>query len=201
MYSMVGGKLASYRLFAEEMVDVLAMRFDLGVHCTTHTTSLPGGERSLDPFELAERTGIDAVAARRIVYRPGSRAERIEERIFRRPREAAVVCGCEPVIEAEVRYVAQTEHPRTVADIARRTRLGYGACGGMRCAARCGQIVAEELGLSPQEGMRDAVRFLLRQSKTRAVGLGPDQARQEALAIASARAELGLFDEEDGSAQ
>lgn len=192
MYSMIGGKLASYRLFAEEMVDVLAMRFDLGVHCATHTTSLPGGDRAIDPFALAERAGIDAVAARRIVYRHGSRADRIEERVHRRPREAVTVCVCEPVIEAEIRYVAQEEHPRSVADVARRTRLGYGACGGMRCAARCGQIVAEELGLPPAEGARQAVRFLARQSRTRVVGLGPDQARQEALAIAAVRAELGL---------
>lgn len=197
MYSMVGGKLASYRLFSEAMVDVLAQRFDLGVHCTTHSSPLPGGERAVDPFGLAERTGIDAVAARRIVYRHGSRAERIEERIRRKPREAATVCVCEPVIEAEVRYVVQHEKPRTVADVARRTRLGLGPCGGMRCAARCGQILAEEQQLSPREGVRQAMRFLVRQSQTRVVGLGPDQARQEALAIAGARAELGLAEEPD----
>lgn len=197
MYSMVGGKLASYRLFAEEMVDVLAMRFDLGAHCATHATALPGGDRAVDPFKLAERTGIDAIAARRLVYRHGSRAERIEERIHRRPREAVTVCACEPVVEAEIRYVARHEHPRSVADVARRTRLGYGACGGMRCAARCGQIVAEELDLPPAEGARQAARFLVRQSRTRVVGLGPDQARQEALAIAAARAELGLFADSD----
>jgi glycerol-3-phosphate dehydrogenase len=197
VYSMVGGKLASYRLFSEEMVDVLAQRFDLGVHCTTHTSPLPGGDREVDPFALAERTGIDAVAASRIVYRHGSRAERIEERILRRRREAVTVCACEPVIEAEIRYVAQNERPRTVADVARRTRLGLGACGGMRCAARCGQILAEELGLSPREGLGQAARFLVQRSRTRAVGLGPEQARQEAFAIASARAEMGLADDDD----
>jgi len=199
MYSMIGGKLASYRLFAQEMVDVLALRFDLGAHCTTHVTALPGGDRVIDPLPLAERTGIDAVAARRIVYRHGARADRIEERIHKRPREAVTVCVCEPVIEAEIRYVVQNEQPRTVADVARRTRLGLGACGGMRCAARCGQIVAEELHLAPQEGMRQAMRFLVRQSQTRVVGLGPEQARQEALAIAVVRAELGIVDDGEAS--
>jgi glycerol-3-phosphate dehydrogenase len=62
----------------------------------------------------------------------------------------------------------------------------------MRCAARCGQIVAQELGLSPQEGLRQAAKFLVKQSQTRAVALGPEQARQEALAIAAVRAELGV---------
>ncbi|NUQ77754.1 MAG: glycerol-3-phosphate dehydrogenase/oxidase, partial [Polyangiaceae bacterium] len=149
LYSMIGGKLASYRIFAEEMTDILAARFGIGVRGSTHTSPLPGGDAVVDPFALAERLTIDAVAARRVVYRHGSRARQIEERVLRRPREAATVCACEPVIEAEVRYVVQNELARTVSDVSRRTRLGVGACGGMRCAARCGQIVAQELGLSP----------------------------------------------------
>lgn len=192
LYSMVGGKLASYRLFAEEMTDILAARFDLGVRCATHTSPLPGGDAAVDPFALAERLGIDAVAARRLIYRHGSRARRIEERVQQRPREARTVCPCEPVIEAEVRYALQHERARTVADVSRRTRLGLGACGGMRCAARCGQIVAEELELSPRQGMRQALSFLIQKAQTRAVALGPEQAQQEALAIASVRAEVGF---------
>ena len=107
------------------------------------------------------------------------------------------MCVCEPVIEAEVRYVIAHELARSVADVARRTRLGLGACGGMRCAARCGQIVADELSLPPREGMRQALAFLEQQALTRAVALGPDQARQEALTIASVRAEIGVDADDD----
>ena len=192
LYSMVGGKLASYRLFAEEMTDVLSELFGRGVPCATHTSALPGGDAVCDAIELATRLEIDAVAARRLVYRHGSRAERIAERIGQRPREAVTVCACEPVLEAEVRYAVKHELARTVADVSRRTRLGLGACGGMRCAARCGQIVAEEQGLSPREGLRQASSFLLHQAAMRAPALGPEQARQEALAMASMRAELGV---------
>lgn len=201
LYSMIGGKLASFRLFAEQMTDLLARRFDLGARCATHTIALPGGDRAVDAIALARRLEIDAVAGRRLVYRHGSRALRIEERVRERPREAVTVCACEPVIEAEVRYVLQHELARSVADVARRTRLGLGACGGMRCAARCGQIVAQELSLTPREGMRQAVEFLARQAATRSVALGPEQARQEALAIASVRSELGVCagDEEDAA--
>jgi glycerol-3-phosphate dehydrogenase len=192
LYSMVGGKLASYRLFAEEMTDVLSELFGRGVPCATHKSPLPGGDAVCDAIELATRLEIDAVAARRLVYRHGSRAERIAERIQQRPREALTVCACEPVLEAEVRYAVKHELARTVADVSRRTRLGLGACGGMRCAARCGQIVAQEQGLSPREGLRQASSFLLRQAAMRATALGPEQARQEAVAIASVRAELGV---------
>lgn len=192
MFSMVGGKLASFRLFAEEMTDILASHFRLGTRCATHTTALPGGDSAIDALGLARRLEIDPVAARRLVYRHGSRVDRIAERIGQRPREAVTVCPCEPVLEAEVRYVLRHEHARTVDGVARRTRLGLGACGGMRCAARCGQIVAEELGLAPKQGLVQALSFLTKQARARAVGLGPEQARQEALAIASVRAEMGI---------
>jgi glycerol-3-phosphate dehydrogenase len=196
IFSMVGGKLASYRLFAEDATDVLAKFFGIGQKCSTHKSPLPGGDEEVDPFELATRLEIDAVAARRLEYRHGSRVLRIEERIRQRPREATVVCPCEPVLEAEVRYAVREELARSVDDVARRTRLGLGACGGMRCAARCGQIVAEERDLPPKYGFQMAARFLVRRARTRAPALGPEQARQEALAIAAFRSELGV----DGAA-
>ena len=83
-----------------------------------------------------------------------------------------MICPCEPVLEAEVRHVVKHEMARTVHDVARRTRLGLGACGGMRCAARCGQIVAEERGLPPHEGFELARDFVERQASTRIVGHG-----------------------------
>lgn len=201
VYSMIGGKLASYRLFAQQMADILARVFDIGVPCATHVSPLPGGDEVCDPFALARDAGIDAVAARRLVYRHGSRARRVVERVREAPREAAVVCACEPVIEAEVRYALEHELARDVVGVSRRTRLGLGTCGGMRCAARCGQIVAEELELAPCEGLRQARSFLAEQALTRAPALGPDQAQQEALLIASTRAELGLSSDQEGEAE
>ena len=195
LYSMIGGKLASFRLFAQEMVDILAVRFDLARHCTTHTSSLPGGDEAVDAVRLASKLEIEAVAGRRLVYRHGSRSKHIAQRIARKPSEAATVCVCEPVLEAEVRHVLQTEFAHSVADVSRRTRLGLGACGGMRCAARCGAIVAEETGMDPIDGMRQALRFLAQKSRTRVCALGPEQARQEALAIASVRAQMGIAGE------
>jgi glycerol-3-phosphate dehydrogenase len=192
LYSMIGGKLASYRLFAEEMVDVLARRLETRGPCQSHLSPLPGGDEPLDAGALGRTLGVDEVAARRLGFRHGSRAHRVAERVARRPAEARRICVCEPVLEAEVRYVLRHEHARTVADVARRTRLGLGPCGGMRCACRAGLLVAHELGLHPAEGKRQALRFLLEQARARGVALGTEQARQEALAIAHLRAQLGL---------
>ena len=192
VYSMVGGKLASYRIFAQELSDRIAANdFDRSTPCTTHTRFLPGGERVPDALYLARTHELTPVAARRLVFRHGSRALRVVERVARRPTERDVVCPCEPVLEAEVRHVVREEMARTVDDVARRTRLGLGACGGMRCAARCGQILAEERGLAPREGLAMAREFLVRQAKTRIVAMGPEQARQEALTLAHVRAAMG----------
>ncbi len=196
LYSMLGGKLASFRLFAEEMTNLIARHLlpmvpDLEVSCRTHRASLPGGDESVEPLRLAEGSGISPIAASRLEYRHGGRSLRVLERIARSPREATVVCPCEPVLEAEIRYVVRHEWARTVHDVGRRTRLGWGACGGMRCAARCGAIVAEQTGASPVDGQRMALEFLDASARRRVSAVGPQQARQEALALASVRAQLG----------
>jgi glycerol-3-phosphate dehydrogenase len=191
VYSMLGGKLASYRLFSQEMSDRIARDFAPSTVCTTHTTPLPGGDRIASDVDLSLIAGVTRVASRRLVYRHGSRSDNIALRVARRPRERAVVCACEPVIEAEVRHVIEVEMARTVEDVARRTRLGLGACGGMRCAARCGQILEGELDLAPGEGQRQARAFLIRHARMRIVAMGPAQAKQEALALAELQSTLG----------
>lgn len=191
LYSMIGGKLASYRMFSEEMSDLIAVRLRPLSPCTTHERPLPGGEDVLDALELADDASVTPVAMRRLVARHGTRARRIVERMRRTPTERATVCDCEPVTEAEVRYTVAHEHARTVGDVARRTRLGLGACGGMRCAVRCAQIVSDELGASPAQGLEHARAFLERQARARAPAMGPEQARQEAMALAWLRGSLG----------
>jgi glycerol-3-phosphate dehydrogenase len=191
LYSMVGGKLASYRLFAEEMSDTVARRLGVDAPCRTHVTPLPGGEELVDPIALAEDAGIEAIAGARIEYRHGARSLRVIERLQRDPREAAVVCACEPVLEAEVRYVVEEEWAHTVEDVARRTHLGLGACGGLRCAGRCGAIVAHMTGRSPQDGQRMALDFLQWAARRRLSCVGPDQARAEALLLAQLRSQYG----------
>ncbi len=191
LYSMIGGKLASYRIFAEEMSDVLARELGLTAKCRTHEIRMPGGDDVPDAIALAEEADIHPVASRRLVFRHGGRARQIVERIAKKPEEARVVCVCEPVLEAEVRQVVAEELAVTVDDVARRTRLGLGTCGGMRCALRCGQIVAQDTGITQKEGRAQAIRFLERQRTLRIPAMGPEQARQEALTFAHLTAELG----------
>jgi glycerol-3-phosphate dehydrogenase len=191
LYSMIGGKLASYRLFAEEMTDQVARQLGVTQRSRTHITALPGGEELVDPLALAEDAGIEAIAGARLEYRHGARSLRVVERLARDPREAAVICPCEPVLEAEVRYVVKHEWAHTVDGVSRRTRLGLGSCGGMRCAMRCGAIVAEMTGRSPLDGQRMALDFMEATARRRLSAVGPIQARQEALLLAAMRAQVG----------
>lgn len=197
LYSMIGGKLASYRIFAEEMTDVVAKRLGNQTPVKTHVSPLPGGDEVIDPFVLSDGGLMDPVAALRLEYRHGSRALRVMERIAREPGEARVTCECEPVLEAEVRYVVEHELATSVEDVSRRTRLGLGSCGGMRCAARCGAIVAQMKERSPESGRRDALRFLERARRRRLAAVGPAQAQQEALALAHLRSQVGREPGED----
>jgi glycerol-3-phosphate dehydrogenase len=191
VYSMLGGKLASYRLFAEEMTDVLAKRLGARAPCQTHVLPLPGGEARADEALLSARYELSDLALRRLVNRHGARSERVLAGCVDRPADQRLVCDCEPVTAAEVRYVVRQEWAESVADVARRTRLGLGPCGGMRCVASCGRLVAEERGESPEWGLASAAAFAQSALRRRLPALGPEQARQEALAAAHLAADIG----------
>ena len=158
---MIGGKLASYRIFAQELSRPRRRRASSTRARRARRTSGPCPAASACPTPSRSPSKHDADARRRRAASSTATARsrvRILERAARRPGERDVVCPCEPVLEAEVRHVVREELARTVDDVARRTRLGLGACGGMRCAARCGQIVAEERGLAAARGPRDGAR-------------------------------------------
>jgi glycerol-3-phosphate dehydrogenase len=191
-YSMIGGKLASFRIFAEEMTDVVARELGVDAPCVTHLTPLPGGELMVPPAPVAQRFGVPEPAVRRLLYRHGTRVDEVLSRTQRAPEERAVVCPCEPVLEAEVRHVCRHEHARTLEDVARRTRLGLGACGGMRCAHRGAQIVGQEHGYAPRDVHRMAARFLVERYRSRAVALDGAQVPQEEMLAARVALSGGL---------
>ena len=85
------------------------------------------------------RHNVDALpwpAGEKLVNRLGAHADRVLEAIERHPELAEIVCECELVTRAEIEFVLSREYPlraRTIADIGRRTRLGFGPCQGTFC--------------------------------------------------------------------
>lgn len=140
-WTLAGGKLAAYRLMAEDASDRLCAALGVGEPGRSHEVPLPGAEATWDPAELSRRFGVGLPAAIRLGFRHGARAERV----LASAPTSSVVCACEPVLEAELRHVAEREGLRRLDDCRLRVRLGVGACQGTGCAARASAVLADAL--------------------------------------------------------
>lgn len=183
LYSMLGGKLASYRLFAQEAADVIAPSLGNHTACSSHTGHLPGGDRVVDTDALAARFGVARYAAQRLVARHGARAEVVLGEGGRAGR--AVVCASEPVLACEVRYVVRYEGARTLRDLSRRTNLGTHVCGGADCALAAAMIMGEIVGWSAAEAREQAAELIRARQRSRMPAIGLAQARGEGAARAA----------------
>jgi len=76
------------------------------------------------------------------------------------PEWQSMICTCEPVMEAEVRYTIRNEYPQTLNDIRRRVRLGTGPCQGTFCTFKAASILAEEMELSGAQLQMDIMDYL-----------------------------------------
>jgi glycerol-3-phosphate dehydrogenase len=183
LFSLAGGKLASYRAMAEEAADAVCGRLGHAGSCRTATEPLPGSEGEVDAARWAGELGVAEPLVRKLGRRYGCRAEALlrEARAKEPTSGPAVSCRCEQVLEAEVRSVAKREWAQTLGDVMRRTRLGAGPCGGVGCAHRAAQVLALELGRDATWAALEAERFLVQRFRSRRPALAGFQARVEAL--------------------
>jgi glycerol-3-phosphate dehydrogenase len=181
LLSIAGGKLASYRLMSEEAVDVVCRKLGREAVCTTHLKPLPGAEEEIRPEEIAGKFQIPLFAASRLIDRHGCRAPEVMKLAPSHPNQRNVICDCEPVLEAEIRYAIRHEWARTLADLQRRTRLTLGPCQGTRCLFLAAQILGEELGYTPREVFAAANEFLNQKWSQKIPILDGAQLQQEEL--------------------
>ncbi len=183
--TIAGGKLASYRLMSEEATDVICKKLGCKSTCKTHTEPLPGGHFIPDVKKLAQQYGLDPYVVSRISYRHGSKTEEILKLTQDEPSNGNIVCECEPVIEAEIRYAIRNEWARTIPDLRRRTRLGTGSCQGRRCTVRAAYILGEELGLDA-DGIKKMIQgFIKERWKGKAPILTDKQLAEEELNLST----------------
>lgn len=179
--TIAGGKLASYRLMSEEAADLICRKLGVESSCRTHLLPLPGGDRLPSRDALVEAYRIPPYLAERLIRRYGSRVDEVLEGSRKDPSLLSIVCRCEPVIEAEIRYAIRKEWARNLVDLRRRTKLGTGPCQGCRCAQRAALILAEELKLSSGR-VKPLIRdFLAERWRGKAPILALDQLAQEEL--------------------
>lgn len=158
--SIVGGKLTTYRLMAENTADVVAGKLGVSAPCRTAEEPLPGSE-DRRPWAL------------------GGRLEQ-NEASPRGGADADLVCECELISREMVeRFFA--EHPGAPLDDALRAlRLGMGPCQGCFCALRAAGI--REAEVHEGEGALAVLRdFLEERMRGNRSILWGDQARQHRL--------------------
>ncbi len=181
LISLVGGKLASYRIMSEEVVD--AVERVLGEQhrpCRTHLEPLPGGDAFPDVPELAGRYRLPQVTVERIAYRHGALAASICELADREPHLRTPICRCEQVIAAELAWSIRHEEGRRLLDLRRRNRLAMGPCQGTDCAAAAAAVLAREAELAPAQQRRELADLLqMRWKGKRAVLDGEGLAQEE----------------------
>ncbi len=179
--SIAGGKLATYRLMSQEAVDMVCKKLGHLAECKTHEVPLPGSEQSVNVQDLAQKFNVPLYALRSLVYRHGSRAKEILEMMSSHLNYKNVICDCEPVMNAEIRYVIRKQWAKTLDDIKRRTRFSLGPCEGSRCLMMGAQILGEELDFSPREVVARTAEFFQLKWQGRKVILNHCQLQQEEL--------------------
>lgn len=121
LWSIVGGKLTTYRLMARDVVDQVARALDVTVPCRTADEPLPE-PAGIRPYWLGDR--LAAVEAR-----GGGDAE--------------LVCECEVVTSGRLEVALDERGDSSLDDLRRTTRLGMGPCQGAFCIPRAAAILDE----------------------------------------------------------
>ncbi|MBK9546791.1 MAG: glycerol-3-phosphate dehydrogenase/oxidase [Dehalococcoidia bacterium] len=131
MYSVVGGKLSTFRPLAEEAAALLG----------------PPRKRKTDNSPVAPRWNLV------LKETPLSLHQKHHLRIYGPAIAEVLALGMEPLCEhagaiaGEVRYVATTEEVKSLADIMmRRTGISWSACRGLCCAETVAAIAGTVLG-------------------------------------------------------
>ncbi len=153
MYSILGGKLTTYRLMAEKMVDtVLKEVFDKTVPCRTADLPLEGQEY-LSGYPLSKRL----------------------------KDMKDIICECELVTRKDVESVIDRIGTKSIGDIQHRTRLGMGPCQGGFCTYRALGIIQEKGKITRDESMGALREFLQKRFRGIRPALWGDQLREEQL--------------------
>jgi len=152
LISIVGGKLSTYRLMAEKVVDLITDKFGKKIPCTTSEIPLDGQEE-LSGYPLSKRL------------------KDIKD----------VICECELVTRQDVENVINRIGAKYIEDIQHRTRLGMGPCQGGFCTYRALGIMQEGGRISAHNSIKILKSFLKKRFKGIKPTLWGDQLREEQL--------------------
>jgi glycerol-3-phosphate dehydrogenase len=152
LYSIIGGKLTTYRNLAEEVTDRVARRLTGSKgRCVTATGALPGAMKDLETVdqELRRSDAIGPESRQHLVAVYGSRALLVKALADQVPALGAAICPHSHAIGAEIVFAVESEMATSLADVLlRRTMVGLSPDQGREALPSALRIARDFLGWS-----------------------------------------------------
>ncbi|MEX1158518.1 MAG: glycerol-3-phosphate dehydrogenase, partial [Thermomicrobiales bacterium] len=125
LYSVIGGKLTTYRDLAEGVTDLICRRVGHGDSCRTSEVTLPGfGDTTIGEGRMLA-AGVRPVAIERLTSIYGARVDGLSDLIETDATLSTPFGDDDTTLSAEVVFAVEREFAGTIADVLlRRTMLG-----------------------------------------------------------------------------
>ncbi|MDM8528403.1 anaerobic glycerol-3-phosphate dehydrogenase subunit GlpA [Anaerolineales bacterium HSG24] len=136
--TITGGKWTTYRMMAEDTVDLVCKKLDTTRACRTAETTLhnPHGESKYHTL--------------------GSRLQKLETGEF----DGQLICECEIVTRNQIEANLATNDRHIINDLRRDLRVGMGPCQGGFCTYRVAGLMHKNKQLTTQQTNKALVDFL-----------------------------------------
>ena len=172
LITVVGGKLTTSRHMAEQTVDTVAKLLGRRKGCST-TSAFLLGAAGYDAQAITATGGLSAHLGERY----GTEARFVSDILQATPVSLQPIVAGLPYTEAEVIYAARHEMARTVEDVlSRRMRVRLMARdASAQAAARVGEILQTELGLSESEVLEQVAAYRHSAEREKSILMGDTQ--------------------------
>lgn len=166
---VAGGKWTTYRVMAKDAIDAAVSALD-GRWSPSITEEIPllgaEGYRALwnARAALAQRAGIHPTRVEHLLNRYGTESEYLLNLITKRPELAQPLPGADDYLAVEAVFAATHEGATHLDDVlTRRTRISIEAWDrGVSAAPVVAELIASELGWTPQQREEEVQRYLER---------------------------------------
>jgi glycerol-3-phosphate dehydrogenase len=153
LFSIVGGKLTTYRSLAEETVDLVLKKLNRSSSkCRTAQTPLSGSSTSdFAAFErvFKQQSGLSEALSDRLLRTYGTRSLIVSKLIAEDVSLAEVFDSETGAIAAEIIFAFRHELAQTLSDcLLRRTMVGLNSSCGLNAVEAAGRIAQKHLGWS-----------------------------------------------------
>ena len=165
LYSIVGGKLTTYRSLAEEAVGLLFRALGKAPPpCRTAGVPLPGAlVEDFDAFrrDLDTRSTLPPASTARLLKVYGARAAEVLRLAETDAELSRVISEETGTVAAEVVYAFREELAETLADaLLRRTMVGLNGSVGLDASERAARVAQKFLGWTDARAAREVEEYL-----------------------------------------